>query len=137
MTKGWWEAYSAFLEGEADMVLSYTTSPAYHVVAEEDDTKRAAAFAEGHYLQVELAAMLAGTDEPALARDFLAFLASPEAQGALPTTNWMFPAYPEGVELPEAFADLVEPERSLLYAPEDVGAAREQAIAQWLDAMSR
>nr|WP_315979741.1 thiamine ABC transporter substrate-binding protein [Aliamphritea spongicola] len=35
VTKGWWEAYSMFLEGGADYVLSYTTSPAYHVVVEE------------------------------------------------------------------------------------------------------
>ena len=31
VTKGWSEAYGLFLEGEADMVLSYTTSPAYHL----------------------------------------------------------------------------------------------------------
>lgn len=30
VTKGWSEAYSMFLEGESDLVLSYTTSPAYH-----------------------------------------------------------------------------------------------------------
>ena len=53
VTKGWSEAYGMFLEGEADMVLSYTTSPAYHLIAEGDDTKRAAAFKEGHYMQIE------------------------------------------------------------------------------------
>ncbi|MEP4554764.1 thiamine ABC transporter substrate binding subunit, partial [Tateyamaria sp.] len=44
VTKGWSESYGLFLEGEADMVLSYTTSPAYHLIAEEDATKAAAAF---------------------------------------------------------------------------------------------
>jgi thiamine transport system substrate-binding protein len=34
VTPGWSEAYGLFLEGEADMVLSYTTSPAYHLIAE-------------------------------------------------------------------------------------------------------
>jgi thiamine transport system substrate-binding protein len=53
VTPGWSEAYGMFLEGEADMVLSYTTSPAYHLIAEGDDSKAAAPFAEGHYLQVE------------------------------------------------------------------------------------
>ena len=42
VTPGWSEAYGLFLEGEADMVLSYTTSPAYHLIAESDDTKAAA-----------------------------------------------------------------------------------------------
>lgn len=46
VTKGWSEAYGLFLEGEADMVLSYTTSPAYHLIAEEDDSKAAAVFDE-------------------------------------------------------------------------------------------
>ena len=33
-TPGWSEAYGMFLENEADMVLSYTTSPAYHLMYE-------------------------------------------------------------------------------------------------------
>ena len=41
-TKGWSEAYGLFLKGEADMVMSYTTSPAYHVVAEKKDNYKAA-----------------------------------------------------------------------------------------------
>ena len=48
VTPGWSEAYGLFLEGEADMVLSYTTSPAYHLIAEEDAGYTAAAFDEGH-----------------------------------------------------------------------------------------
>jgi thiamine transport system substrate-binding protein len=44
VTPGWSEAYGLFLDGEADMVLSYTTSPAYHLIAEEDPSKAAAAF---------------------------------------------------------------------------------------------
>ncbi len=37
VTQGWSEAYGLFLDGEADMVLSYTTSPAYHIAVEDDD----------------------------------------------------------------------------------------------------
>ena len=68
------EAYGLFVEGEADMVLSYTTSPAYHLIAEEDDTKTAARFDEGHYLQVEVAGKLAHTEHPDLADEFLEFM---------------------------------------------------------------
>ena len=39
------------------MALAYTTSPAYHLIAENDDTKAAAMFDEGHYMQVEVAAI--------------------------------------------------------------------------------
>ena len=55
-----------FLEGEADMVLSYTTSPAYHIYADKDATKSAAPFKEGHYMQIEVAGKLATTDQPEL-----------------------------------------------------------------------
>lgn len=136
VTKGWWEAYSAFLEGEAMMALSYTTSPAYHAIAEGDDTKRAAPFAEGHYLQVEVAGKLAASDAPELADAFLAFMAGEDFQSIIPTTNWMYPAYPAG-DLPEAFADLPVPETSLIFAPEDTPEIRDAALAEWLDALSR
>ena len=50
VTPGWSEAYGLFTSGEADMVLSFTTSPAYHIIAEGDDTKAAAIFPEGTLL---------------------------------------------------------------------------------------
>ena len=37
------------------MVLSYTTSPAYHLIAEENENYDATVFAEGNYLQIEVA----------------------------------------------------------------------------------
>nr|WP_317056017.1 thiamine ABC transporter substrate binding subunit [Roseovarius sp. W115]MDV2929610.1 thiamine ABC transporter substrate binding subunit [Roseovarius sp. W115] len=137
VTKGWSEAYGLFLEGEADMVLSYTTSPAYHLIAEEDPSKAAAAFDEGHYMQVEVAAKLAGTDQPELADQFLAFMLSDTFQGIIPTTNWMYPAVtPEG-GLPEGFETLVTPEKSLLLSPEEAAAARDAALDEWLTALSQ
>ena len=42
VTPGWSEAYGLFTDGEVDMVLSFTTSPAYHLIAENVDTKAAA-----------------------------------------------------------------------------------------------
>lgn len=137
VTKGWSEAYGLFLEGEADMVLSYTTSPAYHLIAEEDASKEAAAFDEGHYMQIEVAAKLAGSDQPALADAFLAFMVTDAFQSVIPTTNWMYPAVTPAGGLPEGFADLVEPRKSLLIAPAVAAAVRDAALAEWLNALSR
>jgi thiamine transport system substrate-binding protein len=137
VTPGWSEAYGLFLEGEADVVLSYTTSPAYHLIAEGDPGYVALPFAEGHYLQVEVAAMVATTDVPDLARAFLAYLVSPAAQAVLPTTNWMYPAAaPEG-GLPEGFSTLMQPDRSLLLPPEEAEARRPAAIETWRAALSQ
>ncbi|WP_425082540.1 thiamine ABC transporter substrate binding subunit [Ruegeria arenilitoris] len=137
VTKGWSEAYGLFLEGEADMVLSYTTSPAYHLIAEDDASKAAAAFDEGHYMQVEVAAKLAGTDQPELADQFLEFMVSDTFQQIIPTTNWMYPAVTPAAGLPEGFDTLITPEKSLLYTPDKAAAVRDQALAEWLGALSQ
>ena len=137
VTPGWSEAYGMFLEGEAEMVLSYTTSPAYHLIAEEDDSKAAAAFDEGHYMQVEVAGMLAASDQPELARDFLEFMVSDAFQAIIPTTNWMYPAaIPEG-GLPDGFETLIQPETPLLFSPKEAAALRDAALDEWLTALSR
>ncbi|MBQ0804852.1 thiamine ABC transporter substrate binding subunit [Sulfitobacter sp.] len=137
VTKGWSEAYGLFLEGEADMVLSYTTSPAYHLIAEEDATKTAAAFDEGHYMQIEVVGKLAGSDQPDLADAFMQFMVADAAQTALPTTNWMYPAVMPAEGLPKGFETLITPGKALLIPNEDVPALREEALAEWLSALSQ
>ncbi|WP_170479963.1 thiamine ABC transporter substrate binding subunit [Ruegeria arenilitoris] len=137
VTKGWSEAYGLFLEGEADMVLSYTTSPAYHLIAEEDDSKAAASFDEGHYMQVEVAAKLANTDQSELADQFLQFMVSDKFQQIIPTTNWMFPAVTPANGLPKGFETLIVPQKALLFEPDQAATEREQAISEWLSALSQ
>jgi len=136
VTKGWSEAYGLFLEGESDMVLSYTTSPAYHLIAEDDPTKAAAPFQEGHYMQIEVAGAVADSDQPDLARQFLAFMLTDAFQSVIPTTNWMYPAVTPEAGLPSGFGTLITPETALLYPPEDAATARDEALAEWLAALS-
>ncbi len=137
VTPGWSEAYGLFLEGEADMVLSYTTSPAYHLIAEDDPTKAAARFEEGHYLQVEVAGMIASTEEPELARAFLDFIVTDAFQSVIPTTNWMYPAVTPADGLPQGFETLTVPARALLYPPREAAQVRDRAIETWRAALSR
>ena len=137
VTKGWSEAYGLFTEGEADMVLSYTTSPAYHIVAEGDLTKKAAIFPEGHYLMVELAAKLKGTDNPELADAFLAFIMTDTFQNLIPEGNWSLPAALEVSEWPQAFQDLPLPEKVLFYSEEEAATLRGVAIEEWRRALSK
>jgi len=137
VTKGWSEAYGLFTEGEADMVLSYTTSPAYHIVAEGDLTKKAAIFPEGHYLMVELAAKLKGTDNPELADAFLAFIMTDTFQNLIPEGNWSLPAALEVSEWPQAFQELPLPEKVLFYSEEEAATLRGDAIEEWRRARSK
>ncbi len=137
VTPGWSEAYGMFLEGEADMVLSYTTSPAYHLIAESDDSKAAAAFDEGHYLQIEVAGKLAASDQPALADAFLTFMGSEAFQAVIPETNWMYPAKMPASGLPEGFKTLITPVKSLLIPADEAEAMRGKGIEEWQTALAK
>lgn len=136
VTKGWSEAYGLFLKGEADMVLSYTTSPAYHLIAEKKEQYRAATFDEGHYLQIETAGVLASSKQKELATKFLAFLVGPEAQKLIPTSQWMYPVHP-AAQLPAEFGKLNIPGRTLTTPAEQVAKNRRGWIDGWLAALAR
>lgn len=135
VTPGWSEAYGLFTKGEVPMVLSYTTSPAYHMVEEKTDRYQAASFSDGHYIQIEVAGILKHAKDKDLAKSFLAFLISPAAQDIIPTTNWMMPA--AVAPLPEAFDKLVKPEKTLLIGSDEVAKNRQAWIDEWLTAMSK
>lgn len=136
VTPGWSEAYGLFTKGEAPMVLSYTTSPAYHMVAEETDRYQAAEFSEGHYIQIEVAGLLKTAPEKELARQFLAFMLEPGFQDTIPTNNWMMPVAATSEPLPEAFGKLVQPKTTFLMDPAEVAANRQAWIDEWLKAMT-
>jgi len=137
VTPGWSESYGLLTSGEAPMVLSYTTSPAYHMIAENSERYQAASFAEGHYLQVEVAGMTAAGAKNPLAAKFLAFMTSPAFQDVIPETNWMFPAGKTDTPLNPAFDRLVQPAKTLLIASDEVAKNRKAWIDEWLSAMSR
>ncbi|MHA6642526.1 thiamine ABC transporter substrate binding subunit [Mesorhizobium sp. A623] len=137
VTPGWSEAYGLFTKGEAPMVLSYTTSPAYHMIAEKTDRYQAASFAEGHYLQIEVAGVTTTGAKNPLSQKFMAFMTGPKFQDAIPETNWMFPAGKMDKPLDPAFDKLVKPAKTLLFSPEEVAANRKAWVSEWLDVMSK
>ncbi|APU72832.1 thiamine ABC transporter substrate binding subunit [Vibrio parahaemolyticus] len=134
VTKGWSEAYSMFLNGESDLVLSYTTSPAYHLIAENDSKFATANFAEGHYMQVEVAAKVKGSKNSELADKFMNFILSDEFQSAMPTGNWMYPV--TDVELPQGFETLSVPSKSLSFSADEVAKMRKSWIREWQSALT-
>lgn len=137
VTKGWSDAYGLFLKDEADMVLSYTTSPAYHAIAEDDTRFASAAFDEGHYLQIEVAGILKSSKQPELAKEFLQFMLSDAVQDIIPTTNWVYPATSTEAGLPEGFQSLHLPEKTLLINGVDVEKQRQSWIDEWVDILGQ
>lgn len=137
VSKGWSEAYGLFLKGEADMVLSYTTSPAYHVIAENDSRYAAARFSEGHYQQIEVAGLVRSSRHKQLAREFLEFMISDDFQKIIPTTNWMYPVIADKSVLPAEFGELIDPSPALMLDEQRVASQRKAWVEEWLRAMSR
>ncbi|MFQ2074421.1 thiamine ABC transporter substrate binding subunit [Aeromonas veronii] len=135
VTKGWSEAYGMFLDGEADMVLSYTTSPAYHLIAENKPQYQAAAFEEGHYRQVEVAAKLRSAKQEKLADQFLQFMVSPAFQQEIPTGNWMYPVI--DTPLPKGFEQMITVAKPLAFSSDEVAANRKGWIREWLQAVTQ
>jgi len=137
VSKGWSEAYGLFLKNEAQMVLSYTTSPAYHIIAEEKNNFAAAKFSEGHYQQIEVAGMIATSENKELAKTFLTFMSSEKFQAIIPDNNWMYPASLSNDKLPEAFKTLIDPSPAILFEADDVAKNRKVWVKEWLNALAK
>ena len=137
VTKGWSEAYGLFLDGEADLVLSYTTSPAYHIIAENDFSIKAAIFDEGHYMQIEVAGKVLGSDQSDLADEFLEFMISETFQSIIPTTNWMYPVINLKSNLDKAFLSPISKNKSLIFDPKTAQEIRGPALNEWLEILSK
>ncbi len=137
VTKGWSEAYGMFLQGEADMVLSYTTSPAYHMIVENEEKYQAANFSEGHGMQIEMAAVLKNAPNPELAQRFMRFVASEPFQSLIPTGNWMYPVLFPKEGLPAEFSGLVQPVKSLLIDSQGIADNKSDWIDEFNQALSQ
>ena len=129
VTDSWSEAYGLFLAGDADLVLSYTTSPAYHMIVEDEAKYQAMRFSEGHGMQIEVAAVLKNAPNPELAHQFMQFIASDTFQQLIPTGNWMYPIIFPKQGLPAEFGDLVQPSKSLLIDAQGIADNK----SDWID----
>ena len=132
VTKGWTDAYyNFFIAGEADIVLSYTSSPAAHIMFEENYDISASTFTEGNYISVEFAGILKSSTNKEMANNFLNFMLSDEFQSIIPSTNIMYPV--TNIKLPDAYNELEIP-TPLQLKPKDINDNKEKWIDEWLNA---
>jgi thiamine transport system substrate-binding protein len=132
---GWSSGYGLFTEGEAPIVISYTTSPVYHILFEDSDVFKAVAFEEGNLAVVEGAAILKSSSKVEQAQKFIDFLLS-DAQQEIAIANVMYPAN-ASVELPEAFDQLVEVKKSLFLESDIIASKRDTWLNEWTEVMSK
>ena len=136
ISEGWDSGYGLFTSGEAPLVLSYTSSPAYHVEYEDSQRYQAALFEEGHYMQIEGVGMVKDAPHPEAAKRFIDFVLTEGFQEVIPLTNWMYPVLPE-IELPESYDFAPQPEKRFYFEAEKIDAKRDEWIDSWSRAVTR
>lgn len=104
MTSSWSEGWGMFMDGEAPLVVSYTTSPAYNVEYDKNYRYKALVFEQGHVEQVEGYGLIKNAPNTEGAKLLMDFLISAEAQNALPLTQWMYPVNRE-ISLPQSYIE--------------------------------
>ncbi|MFB6082810.1 MAG: thiamine ABC transporter substrate binding subunit [Halorientalis sp.] len=94
----WQPAYQAYMNGEAPMVVSYSTDQVYYHGEGVDMSRHQVGFLNDQgYANPEGMAQFAAADEPELARQFMSFVLTDRAQKEIAVRNVQFPAV-EGVE---------------------------------------
>ncbi|MCC6277659.1 MAG: thiamine ABC transporter substrate-binding protein [Oligoflexia bacterium] len=110
ITPNWDLAYGMFKKDQTLLVLSYWTSPAYHIQEEKNFDIAAAEFSQGHYVQKEYLAINPRSQKLQLAQRFAQFLVSQEAQQEVNRRNFMYPAN-DLTPLTEAFLKIGKPSK--------------------------
>lgn len=104
--------YTMFLNGEAPIVLSYLTSPAYHIDQEDTDRYAAIPISDGYLKQTEYVALVDGSYQTAGGQLFIDYLLSDAVQNQIPTTQWMFPVGGDDSTWPAAYEQIIQPSAS-------------------------
>jgi len=128
LAPGWDTGYGLFTAGEAPLVISYTTSPAYHVEYDKTDRYRALIFPEGHMAQIEGLGVAKNAPNPAAAEAFVDFMLTEAAQAVLPLTQWMYPVS-ASVKLPASYDAAPRAGKTLTVASSTVTASVDPVIS--------
>ena len=135
ITDGWSSAYGLFTEGEAPLVLSYTTSPVYHVTYEDTTRYQVAIFEEGHSTTIEGVGLLASSKKKDEARQFIDFILT-KGQLTIAMANSMYPVNSK-TELPDAFDYAPKPEKNLSMDSKTLAKNLDRWLTEWTQVMSK
>jgi len=102
MPSSWSIAYGIYSNGEAPIVLSYGTSPVFHLLDENTERYQALVLDGVAWAQIEGAAIVKGGKNHELAKAALDYLISVQMQEALTESQFMYPVRIDA-KLPESF----------------------------------
>ena len=136
MTEGWSSAYTgAFMEGEAPLCISYTTSPIYHVLNEDTTRYQTVVFPEGHHGTIEGVGIMKGTKHRAEAEEFVDYLLT-EAQLYSAIGNSMYPVN-SAIELDPVYDYAPVPETVYTCDQDFVKSELNNMIRDWVEVMTK
>jgi thiamine transport system substrate-binding protein len=136
---GWSDAYYGNFtyasDGDRPIVVSYASSPPVEIYFSEqpfDEAPTGVVTADGScFRQVEFVGILKGTQNRALAEQWVDFMLGRTFQEDVPLKMFVFPAN-TGAALPEVFARFAEiPEKPATLEPNAIEANRETWIKDW------
>ncbi|USZ67053.1 thiamine ABC transporter substrate-binding protein [Halorussus salilacus] len=130
----WDDAYTAWDEGEAPMVVSYSTDQVYANREGADLDEHQVSFLDGQgYANPEGMARFADAPNPELAEAFMDFVLSAEAQGEIAMRNVQFPAT-DWAELSEEFEEYAKvPDDPVTFTYEEL----QGNVDEWVDTWAR
>ncbi len=128
----WDAAYNAYEEGEAPMVVSYSTDQVYaNRYGQNIDRHQIRFLNDQGYANPEGMARFADADNPELATTFMEFMLRPEVQGEIAVRNVQFPAI-DGADLPEEYAEYAKiPPEPVTFSYDELRGSIDGWIEQW------
>ncbi len=130
ITSGWTEAYGLYSNGDAPIVLSYGTSPVYHLMYDKEDFYKTLMFENSAYAQIEVAGIMKNSKRIPNAQKLLDYIVSVEFQKLIPLNQFMYPVNPE-VELPKEFSVAAKGDSILNIDVEKVNKNFEKWLSDW------
>ena len=130
----WSDSYSAWSEGEAPMVVSYSTDQVFASAEGANLEEHQIRFLNDQaYANPEGMAVFNDADHPDLAREFMSFMLEPAVQGEIAERNVAFPAT-ETAELPDDYAELAQaPDDPVTFTYEEL----QGSVGDWVSAWER
>jgi len=130
----WQPAYQAYTNGEAPMVVSYSTDQVYYHGPDVDMSRHQVAFLNDQgYANPETMALFRDSANPDLARRFMEFVLTDEAQAEIAVRNVQFPAV-DGVTVGEEFSEYaLEPPEPVTFSYDELAGN----VGGWIDDWAR
>ena len=127
---GWDEAYGIYTNGEAPIVLSYGTSPVYHLLHDHTERYQPLVLDNAAYAQIEAMGIVKGTRNIKLAEALEEYVLDPEFQKLIPENQYMYPARWD-IKLPDSFQIAAHVKKLLNLPSERVAKNLDRWLNQW------